>query len=158
MRFRALTSCTTSGAMLLLESAMCSPQKGWFPFLLQAASSDASSQSRSDWTPGDAGGARSQYDAKPGSIASTYWRAERSDRKNLLSVVDERWAICRLGVHSLSLLAEVLLATCSLLCICGMLTHRGCLDTGLSTWRWITTRMILAHWMRRTPKRRSACL
>lgn len=35
-------------------------------------------------------GARSQYDEKPGSIASTYWRPERSDRKNLLSVVDER--------------------------------------------------------------------
>jgi hypothetical protein len=63
--------------------------------LLQTAASDASSQSRSDWGPGEAGGARSQYDAKPGSIASTYWRAERSDRKKLLSVVDERWAPCR---------------------------------------------------------------
>ncbi len=26
----------------------------------------------------------------PGSIASTYWRPERTDRKNLLTVVDER--------------------------------------------------------------------
>lgn len=26
----------------------------------------------------------------PGSIASTYWRPERTDRKNLLSVLDER--------------------------------------------------------------------
>ena len=30
--------------------------------------------------------------ARPGSIASTYWRDERSDRKNLLTVIDERWA------------------------------------------------------------------
>ena len=36
------------------------------------------------------GGAASRTDARPGSIASTYWRPERADRKNLLSVVDER--------------------------------------------------------------------
>ena len=28
---------------------------------------------------------------RPGSIASTYWREEREDRKNLLSVIDERF-------------------------------------------------------------------
>jgi hypothetical protein len=27
---------------------------------------------------------------RPGSIASTYWREERTDRKNLLTVIDER--------------------------------------------------------------------
>ena len=36
------------------------------------------------------GAGASQMDARPGSIASTYWRPERSDRKNLLTVVDER--------------------------------------------------------------------
>lgn len=55
----------------------------------ESAASDISSQSCSDWAP-ESGAARSQFDAKPGSIASTYWRPERSDRKNLLSVVDER--------------------------------------------------------------------
>ena len=30
----------------------------------------------------------------PGSIASTYWRPERTDRKNLLTVVDEQCACC----------------------------------------------------------------
>eukprot|EP00890_Picochlorum_soloecismus_P004879 jgi/Picsp_1/5392/NSC_02752-R1_protein ltv1 homolog len=30
-------------------------------------------------------------DHKPGSIASTYWREERQDRKNLLSVIDEQF-------------------------------------------------------------------
>ncbi len=28
--------------------------------------------------------------ARPGSIASTYWRDERTDRKKLLNVIDER--------------------------------------------------------------------
>lgn len=28
--------------------------------------------------------------ARPGSIASTYWREERTDRKNLLTVIDEK--------------------------------------------------------------------
>ena len=27
---------------------------------------------------------------RPGSIASTYWREERTDRKNLLTVIDEK--------------------------------------------------------------------
>ena len=30
----------------------------------------------------------------PGSIASTYWRPERTDRKNLLTVVDEQCVRC----------------------------------------------------------------
>lgn len=29
----------------------------------------------------------------PGSIASTYWRPERTDRKALLTVLDERWVV-----------------------------------------------------------------
>ncbi len=53
------------------------------------SASDASSQSRSDWA-AESGAGASQMDARPGSIASTYWRPERSDRKNLLSTVDER--------------------------------------------------------------------
>ena len=33
----------------------------------------------------------SQVPKRPGSIASTYWREERQDRKNLLSVIDEQF-------------------------------------------------------------------
>lgn len=33
----------------------------------------------------------SQTRGRPGSIASTYWREERQDRKNLLSVIDEKF-------------------------------------------------------------------
>ena len=35
----------------------------------------------------------------PGSIASTYWRPERTDRKNLLTVLDER---CQPFPHALT--------------------------------------------------------
>lgn len=58
--------------------------------------SDASSQEHSDWaaaeleSQAESGAGASQMDARPGSIASTYWRPERSDRKALLSTVDER--------------------------------------------------------------------
>ncbi len=34
----------------------------------------------------------------PGSIASTYWRPERTDRKNLLTVVDEQCALSCSGI------------------------------------------------------------
>ena len=55
------------------------------------AASDASSQSTSDRAR-ESGAGASQCDARPGSVASTYWRPERCDRKNLLSTVDERCA------------------------------------------------------------------
>ena len=35
-------------------------------------------------------GGSARAPARPGSIASTYWREERTDRRNLLTVVDER--------------------------------------------------------------------
>ena len=38
---------------------------------------------------GRAGGS-SRGPGRPGSIASTYWRDERQDRKELLAVIDER--------------------------------------------------------------------
>lgn len=56
--------------------------------------SDAASSrsSQSDWAEDvEQDAQQSVAGAKPGSIASTYWRPERSDRKNLLSVVDERF-------------------------------------------------------------------
>ncbi|PSC71647.1 LTV1-like protein isoform A [Micractinium conductrix] len=46
---------------------------------------------------GDAGGSHApgsragKTPARPGSIASTYWREERHDRKNLLTVIDEKF-------------------------------------------------------------------
>ncbi|KAI3428268.1 hypothetical protein D9Q98_006647 [Chlorella vulgaris] len=40
---------------------------------------------------GSQGGRSGRAPARPGSIASTYWRDERSDRKNLLTVIDERF-------------------------------------------------------------------
>jgi hypothetical protein len=39
---------------------------------------------------GSQAGASGRAPARPGSIASTYWRDERTDRKNLLTVIDER--------------------------------------------------------------------
>ena len=47
-----------------------------------STSGDARGEERSARRAGGPGG--------PGSIASTYWRPERTDRKNLLTVVDER--------------------------------------------------------------------
>lgn len=41
---------------------------------------------------GEAAEGSAQAPARPGSIASTYWRDERRDRKELLAVIDERWA------------------------------------------------------------------
>ncbi len=35
-------------------------------------------------------GGSSRGPGRPGSIASTYWRDERQDRKELLAVIDER--------------------------------------------------------------------
>lgn len=62
-----------------------------------ASESGSEASSQSEWDEdvsraggGREGGAASRMDARPGSIASTYWRPERSDRKNLLSTVDER--------------------------------------------------------------------
>ena len=47
---------------------------------------------------GGGGGAGGRPPARPGSIASTYWRDERTDRKNLLTVIDEKcvvgWGAC----------------------------------------------------------------
>lgn len=42
----------------------------------------------------DARGSRLGH-AYVGSIASTYWRPERTDRGEGLSTVDERWHLCR---------------------------------------------------------------
>eukprot|EP00208_Stichococcus_sp_RCC1054_P008316 CAMPEP_0206152686 /NCGR_PEP_ID=MMETSP1473-20131121/39454_1 /ASSEMBLY_ACC=CAM_ASM_001109 /TAXON_ID=1461547 /ORGANISM="Stichococcus sp, Strain RCC1054" /LENGTH=573 /DNA_ID=CAMNT_0053550251 /DNA_START=115 /DNA_END=1835 /DNA_ORIENTATION=- len=63
-----------------------------------ASESGSEASSQSEWDEdvsraggGREGGAASRMDARPGSIASTYWRPERSDRKNLLSTVDERF-------------------------------------------------------------------
>ena len=39
---------------------------------------------------GRGGGGSSRGPGRPGSIASTYWRDERQDRKELLAVIDER--------------------------------------------------------------------
>ena len=39
---------------------------------------------------GQANEAGSKPPPRPGSIASTYWREERHDRKNLLTVIDEK--------------------------------------------------------------------
>lgn len=39
---------------------------------------------------GSAAGRSGRPPARPGSIASTYWREERHDRKNLLTVIDEK--------------------------------------------------------------------
>lgn len=46
---------------------------------------------------GSQGGRSGRAPARPGSIASTYWRDERSDRKNLLTVIDERCAYLLAG-------------------------------------------------------------
>lgn len=46
---------------------------------------------------GVAGSQAGKHPARPGSIASTYWREERHDRKNLLTVIDEKWAGCAVG-------------------------------------------------------------
>ncbi|PRW56768.1 LTV1-like protein [Chlorella sorokiniana] len=40
---------------------------------------------------GSAAGRSGKAPARPGSIASTYWREERHDRKNLLTVIDEKF-------------------------------------------------------------------
>jgi hypothetical protein len=52
------------------------------------------SESSEDSDDDDARGSRLGH-AYVGSIASTYWRPERTDRGEGLSIVDERWHLCR---------------------------------------------------------------
>lgn len=55
---------------------------------------DEDEEGGSDWSSdeeGGVGGPGRKVPPRPGSIASTYWRAERTDRRNLLTVVDERF-------------------------------------------------------------------
>jgi protein LTV1 len=54
--------------------------------------SEEEEESRDDVYAGlGAGRSNGNPPSRPGSIASTYWREERTDRKNLLGVIDERF-------------------------------------------------------------------
>lgn len=81
------------------EEAASAPrqQAGQLQWPGDASDDDSGSQhsSQSDWEESQGkesenGASASLMDAPPGSIASTYWRPERSDRKNLLATVDEQ--------------------------------------------------------------------
>ncbi|KAL4443797.1 hypothetical protein ABPG75_011534 [Micractinium tetrahymenae] len=53
---------------------------------------EGSSYAGSEGAPGSQAGSRAgRPPARAGSIASTYWREERHDRKNLLTVIDEKF-------------------------------------------------------------------